>query len=234
MTRLETIFLDAGGVLVFPNWYRVSETLRAHGVHVGPDALAAAEPHAKRHLDQTRTIQATNDTKRGWLYFNLILERAGVAADAATDAALAELHAYHQASNLWELVPGDVRPSLRAIRELGLRTAIVSNANGTFCAAAERLGITPLVTCVLDSQDEGVEKPDPRLFEIALERSGADRETTIHVGDIYEVDVVGARAAGIRPVLLDTAGLYPDADCHRVQSLAALLEAVQDGLFGRI
>jgi FMN phosphatase YigB (HAD superfamily) len=54
------------------------------------------------------------------------------------------------------------------------------------------------------------------------------------VGDIYEVDVVGARAAGIRPVLLDTAGLYPDADCHRVQSLAALLEAVQDGLFGRI
>ena len=225
---IETIFLDAGGVLVFPNWVRISETMRRHGVAVAPEALAAAEPFAKRHLDHTRTIRATNDEKRGWLYFNLILERAGITPSAATTSALEELHAYHQASNLWEYMPPEVLPSLRAIREMGLKVAVVSNANGTICAAADRLGIGELVSCVLDSHTEGVEKPDPRLFEIALERSGADRATTIHVGDIYEVDVVGARQAGIWPVLLDAAGLYPDADCARVPSLTALVAALAD------
>lgn len=234
MTRLETVFLDAGGVLVFPNWRRISDTLHAHGVEVSAEALAAAEPHAKRQLDQSRTIQATNDARRGWLYFNLILERAGLTLNAATAAALAELHVYHQAHNLWEFMPADVLPSLRAMRDLGLGMVVVSNANGTVCAAADRLGITPLVACVLDSHTEGVEKPDPRLFEVALERSGARRESTIHVGDIYEVDVVGARAAGIRPVLLDAAGLYPEADCPRVPSLPGLVEAIRGGKFGEI
>jgi putative hydrolase of the HAD superfamily len=84
---------------------------------------------------------------------------------------------------------------------------------------------------VLDSQVEKVEKPDPRFFEIALERSGARPETTIHVGDLYEVDVRGARAAGITPVLLDAAGLYPDADCTRVHSLPELVELVSNGGF---
>jgi len=46
--RLETVFLDAGGVLMFPNWTRISRTLGAHGVAVDPEAFAAAEPHAKR------------------------------------------------------------------------------------------------------------------------------------------------------------------------------------------
>jgi len=56
-----------------------------------------------------------------------------------------------------------------------------------------------------------VEKPDPRLFEIALERARADRAATIHCGDIYHIDVVGARAAGLPAVLLDSAGLYDAA-----------------------
>ena len=76
---------------------------------------------------------------------------------------------------------------------------------------------------MLDSFVEKVEKPDPRFFEIALERSGARRESTIHVGDLYEVDVRGARAAGIEPVLLDSANLYPNADCQRIQSLQELI-----------
>ncbi|HEU4929848.1 MAG TPA: HAD-IA family hydrolase [Candidatus Krumholzibacteria bacterium] len=221
--RLETIFLDAGGVLIFPNWERISATLAAHGVHVAASALAAAEPHAKRRLDHTRTVNATNDEKRGWLYFNLILEHAGVTPNDATAAALVELHAYHQQHNLWEFMPADVLPALRQLRALGLQLVVVSNANGTVEALAGRLGLTECVECVLDSFVEKVEKPDPRFFEIALERSGARRESTIHVGDLYEVDVVGARAAGIEPVLLDAAGLYPDADCHRVNSLDQLV-----------
>lgn len=220
---IETVFLDAGGVLVCPNWTRVSETLARHGVAVSPDALATADPYARRELDEGTTITATNDTGRGWMYFNLVLTAAGVPLDAATDAALQDLHAYHQRSNLWEHVYDDVLPALEALRSAGLRLVVVSNANGTLCAHFDRLGLTGHMDCVLDSQDFGVEKPDPRLFRIALARSGADPETTVHVGDLYHVDVLGARAAGLQAVLFDRAGLYTDVDCVRVRSFAELV-----------
>ena len=92
-----------------------------------------------------------------------------------------------------------------------------------------RLRLTAALDAIFDSHDEGVEKPDPRLFRLALERTGAEARTTVHVGDFYHVDVVGARAAGITPVLLDAADLYPDCDCMRVRSLTGLVEAFASG-----
>jgi putative hydrolase of the HAD superfamily len=228
---LETVFLDAGGVLVFPNWNRISDALESRGLHVDPQALARAEHFAKKRLDVGTTINATNDAGRGWLYFNLIFAEAGVPVTAAVEEALTELHAYHQESNLWELVPAGVIPALAALRGRGLKLTVVSNANGKLRALFDRVALAGCVDCLLDSHIEAVEKPDPRFFEIALERSGARPETTIHVGDLYHVDVVGARAAGIRGVLLDEAGLYPDADCPRVRSLAELVNRVNGGDF---
>jgi HAD superfamily hydrolase (TIGR01509 family) len=227
---IQTVFLDAGGVLVWPNWLRISETLARHGVVVAADVLAAAEPRAKKRLDTGETIQATNDRQRGWAYFNLVLDEAGVSLTAATDAALAELHAYHQRSNLWELVPADVRPALTALRACGVRLVVVSNANGRLHHLFERLNLLDAFDCVFDSHVEGVEKPDPQYFAIALARSGATADATIHVGDLYHVDVVGARAAGMTPVLFDVADLYPEADCLRVRSLDDLVAAVRTGL----
>ena len=219
MQRVETLFLDAGGVLVHPNWSRVSGVLATHGVHVDAATLAAAEPLAKQRLDVGATIDATDDRQRGWLYFNLVLTQGGVTLSGRTEAALAELHTYHATHNLWETVPADVVPALDRLRALGLRIAIISNANGTLRAAFDRLGLTSRVDVLVDSCEEGVEKPDPRLFQIGLERIGGRRETTLHVGDLYHVDVVGARTAGLRAVLLDPHGLYEGYDCARVRSL---------------
>lgn len=230
-TVLETVFLDAGGVLLFPNWTRVETALAGHGVHVTADALARAEPRARKQLDDQRTIGTTTDASRGWLFFDLILEHAGIPRSEDTANALTELHAYHQANNLWELVPDNVRPALTALRDHGLTLVVVSNANGTLRAHMDRIGLASHLDIVIDSCDEGVEKPDPRLFEIALERAGARRESTIHVGDLYQVDVVGARAAGLRAVLLDETGLHRDADCERVASLGELVERVKSGAF---
>jgi HAD superfamily hydrolase (TIGR01509 family) len=228
---LDTVFLDAGGVLLFPNWTRIQAALAAQGVQVTADAIARAEPRARKQLDDRRTIGTTTDASRGWLFFDLILEHAGVQRSAATAAALTELHAYHQANNLWELVPDGVRPALAALRDHGLTLVVVSNANGTLRAHLDRIGLASHVDIVIDSQDEGVEKPDPRLFQIALERAGARPDSTIHVGDLYQVDVVGARAAGLRGILLDETGLHPDADCDRVASLAELVERVTSGAY---
>ena len=226
---VRTLFLDAGGVLVHPNWTRVSEALARHGVQADAAVLAAAEPHAKRELDGPARHQATDDDSRGWVYFNLVLAHAGIPRSVQTDSALAELRAYHARHNLWETVPAEVAPALRRLRGDGLQLVVVSNSNGTLKAKMEVVGLAPLVDVLFDSHEEGVEKPDPRFFRIALDRSRADPAATVHVGDLYSIDVVGARAAGLRAVLFDAGGLYPDADCPRVASLTALEEALRRG-----
>src|SRR5262245_46133929 len=224
MPRTETLFLDAGGVLVNPNWTRVAERLLAHGVPVTAEALEAADPHARRVLDTPDNLRASSDGRKRWVFMELVLAHAGVALSDRTEAALREVREYHDRENLWESVPAEVPEALRRLRGMGLRLAVVSNANGTLRVLFDRVGLRPLVDLVLDSWEEKVEKPDPRFFELALSRMGARAETTVHVGDLYEADVRGARAAGIEPVLLDRAGLYPDADCRRVSSLLELAE----------
>ena len=228
---LQTVFLDAGGVPIHPNWVRVSAALDKQGVHVDAATLRAAEPRAKRQLDAARVVGGTTDVRRGWLYFDLILEEARVQASKATAAALAELHDYHSRENLWEYVPPNVPRVLEALRARGLQLVVVSNANGRLRDVLRRLAIDRYFHHILDSFEEGVEKPDPRLFQIALQKAGADAATTIHVGDFYEIDVVGARGAGIRGVLLDEGGLYTDADCPRVRSLEDLEKQIATGIF---
>jgi HAD superfamily hydrolase (TIGR01509 family) len=222
---IDTVFLDAGGVLCHPSWTRVAEALVRHGAVVTPAALAAAEQRATHELDQAAVIGATDDRSRGWLYFNLVLQHAGVPQDAGTDAALAELRDYHQRENLWEQVEPDVEPALAALRARGLRLVVVSNANGRLRHLFDRLALTRWFDYLLDSHEWGVEKPDPRLFHLALEQAKADPARTVHIGDLYHVDVIGARRAGLREaVLFDQAGLYAGVDCPRVGSFGALVE----------
>ena len=222
---IETVFLDAGGVLCHPSWTRVADALVRHGAHVTSSALAAAEQRATRDIDDAVTIGRTDDRARGWLYFNLVLQHAGVTQNAGTDAALVELREYHRVDNLWEHVEPDVAPALAALKDRGLRLVVVSNANGRLKHLFDRVDLTKWFDHVLDSHEWGVEKPNPRLFHLALEQSRADAHRTVHVGDLYHVDVVGARQAGLREgILFDMAGLYEDVDCPRVTSLASLVE----------
>jgi HAD superfamily hydrolase (TIGR01549 family) len=223
---ITTLFLDAGGVIVVPNWHRVSSALAAHGVGVSAEALERADPVARRDLDLGLAKRA-NDQQRGWLYFDLMLTYAGVALSESTQAALADLQAYHADQNLWEKIPDGVPEALDAFRALGLKLVVVSNANGRARFLLERLGLANRLEMVLDSHEEGVEKPDPRFFQIAIERSGASPESTMHVGDLYHVDVEGARAAGLRAMLLDPLDLYADFDCERVRSLNELAEKIE-------
>ncbi len=221
-SSVKVLLLDVGGVLVRPSFDRLAGALTAHGVFADPVAMAAAEPRAKKTLDRPPSPGLSTDAERGWHYFNLVLSQARIPRSAATDAALAEVKAWHDQHCLWEDVLPGVRPGLESLRGAGLRLAAVSNSNGTLLRLFDRLGFTPFFEVILDSQVEGIEKPDPRFFRLALEKLGAAAGDALHAGDFYNVDVVGARAAGIRPVLVDEAGLYPDADCPRVSSFAQL------------
>lgn len=225
---IKTLFVDAGGVLCHPAWARVSRALASKGVEVAADALARAEPLAKRDIDEASVIGASSDAVRGWLYFDKVLERAGVPLSRATDAALAMLREYHRSENLWEDVPADLRPALDRLRGLGLTLVVVSNANGRLRHLFDRLELSRYFDVILDSHDWAVEKPDPRLFEIALEQSGGARDSTAHVGDLYHIDVTGARNAKLREgVLLDAANLYAHVDCRRVRTLDELADQIR-------
>ena len=224
--HINTILLDAGGVLTFPNWDRVSDTLARHGIHVPAEALRAAEPRAKFAIDTASHVAATNDADRGSRYFRLVFSGAGIAPDAPIDAALNDLWEYHGEHNLWEYVPEEVPAALQQLQSLGIPLAVASNANGALHRLFDRLGLSRYFVAICDSCVEGVEKPDPAFFRIVLERAGGVPETTIHVGDLYHVDIVGARSAGLRAILLDPFDLYAQYEAERVKKLTALVELV--------
>ena len=92
-----------------------------------------------------------NDNTRGWLYFNLVLQHAGIALSPATEAALRELAEYHAQFNLWESVPREVPDALDRLRAAGHRLVVVSNSNGTVRSTARgrRLRACPMPrTCL--------------------------------------------------------------------------------------
>ena len=92
---IETVFLDAGGVLVHPNFDRVASTLADHGVPTSGEALRAAEPLAKRDLEDPTFIKSSDDDSRGLVYFATVLRRAGIEIDDRVREALTELRGYH-------------------------------------------------------------------------------------------------------------------------------------------
>jgi putative hydrolase of the HAD superfamily len=90
--------------------------------------------------------------------------------------------------------------------------------------ALKAAGILPEFDVVIDSRLVGFEKPDPRIFQAALDRLGAAPADALYVGDIYEVDVVGARGAGLDVILLDPVGNHAGRDVRTVRNIAEVAD----------
>lgn len=103
-------------------------------------------------------------------------------------------------------VYADVAPALVRLRSAGVRIGIVSNWDSRLPRLLDDLGLAPLFDSVAVSHLEGVEKPDPELFRRVLRRLEARPDQALHVGDVPEVDLEGARAAGLDAVLVDRRG----------------------------
>lgn len=100
----------------------------------------------------------------------------------------------------------DAEPALRDLRERGLKLVVVSNWDISLASVLERCGISPLLDGSISSAEAGSRKPDPAIFSTALEMAGCEPGQVIHVGDTAEEDCEGARAAGIRALLIDREG----------------------------
>ena len=114
---------------------------------------------------------------------------------------------------------------LDALLARRLALGVGSDADGRVEADLVRAGLRPRFATVVDSHVVGVEKPDPAMFRLALVRMGAKPATTLYVGDVFSIDVLGAHSAGLAAVLLGPLGEYPGADgCPRMRRLAELLQ----------
>jgi putative hydrolase of the HAD superfamily len=220
--RLRLVSFDAGGVLLFPNWARVSEAVARVGIRVSAEALQRADARARFAMDQPLAAGATNNAGHAAMYFGGLLRGAGVDPGPDPGPALAAVRAEHGARNLWEITPPDAGPTLRRLREAGLQLVVVSNSDGRLQSLLDLCGLAEHFVGVVDSQVVGAEKPDPAIFLGVLATLGIEASEAAHVGDFYTIDVLGARAAGMLPVLLDPEGLHEGRDCVRVRGFAEL------------
>ena len=120
----------------------------------------------------------------------------------------------------------DAISTLQHLRDAGYKLAIVSNWDTPLDPLTKRLGIADYFDAIVASHDMRVrsEKPDPYIFNHALEAVGVSAAEAVHIGDTYGADIVGAQSVGIRPILLDRDGTQVDRWDETIQSLTELPE----------
>jgi len=225
-TSVVAVLFDAGGVLLRLDYEAIAARAAEHGVPIEAEALAHAEAGARRAIDARAARYGSvpgTDATRVPDYFDDVLAEAGVPAPQRT-ALVSRLRADNRAAGLWRVPLEGARETLAALRRAGLRTGVVSNADGRAALLLEQAGLAASFDLIVDSHFEGVEKPDPEIFRRALARLGVPAARTVFVGDIWSIDVEGSRAAGLRPILMDATGGYADRDCERIARLAELCE----------
>ena len=224
MTRFEAIWLDAGGVLVLPDPDVLGPLLAYYGGAVD------VERHQRAHYAAMAVKSAQGAEERDWRdYDRAYVESIGVPPDDVEEAAA--LLGQTRGALLWRWPIPSSGPALAALAEAGVPLGVVSNASGQIEAVLRRSGVCQVgpgagveVRCVVDSHVVGVAKPDPAIFaHAAVHFPGIAPERIAYVGDSVTMDVGGARAAGLHPILVDPYDDHPDADFDRIRSLDDLL-----------
>jgi HAD superfamily hydrolase (TIGR01662 family) len=120
------------------------------------------------------------------------------------------------------IVPEDVRRALPQLKQAGYILGVISNRDKPFLDVLKEHGIDEFIDFSLAAGEVNVFKPEPGVFEHALQRLNLSPQEAIYVGDNYYADVVGARRAGLQPVLYDPLGIFPDPDCATIKSFDEL------------
>ena len=211
---MRAVFFDAGGTLIHLDHARVAAAI--HGVlgrSPRPGDFVAAEYAGRDAVEAAMASGETGTDNSRWnIHFRAMLAALGV-AEHEFDVASPAIRAEHARRHLWSVAAAGAADALAALRRAGYAVACISNADGTVDQLLARAGLLDQLAFVVDSGKVGFEKPDPRIFHLALERAGVTAEESYYVGDIYPVDVVGSRAVGMVPVLVDPLGRYGARGC---------------------
>ena len=214
MAERRVIFFDVGNTLLFPNRAKMLAPVSSDR-HPTLEQWQALERRTKQEFDQGMQSGRV-DHGFWWTFHTYLLEDLG--EDMGVRNALVE---NTRNSANWDRILRGTRDALLRIGQ-NFRIAVISNADGGIGRVLSRCGIADCFESVTDSGIVGVEKPHPKIFAAALEAMQVRPDESLYVGDVYSVDYVGARNAGMQAVLLDVAGAYRDRDLPRVASLQQL------------
>jgi HAD superfamily hydrolase (TIGR01549 family) len=153
----------------------------------------------------------------------------GVAEDEVENLSEEVTEKMRSGYNSVDCIPEDVPTTLEALKANGYKLAVVSNRHENFSDILEKYEILAHFDFVLAAGEVGWWKPDPRLLQHAVEKLGVAPTSSIYVGDNYYADVLGARAANLKPVLIDPFSLYSSPDCPVIIKISDLLSFMENG-----
>jgi putative hydrolase of the HAD superfamily len=218
MAERRVIFFDVGNTLLFPNRAKMLAPI-ANDRHPTLERWQALERRTKEEFDQGMQGGRV-DHSFWWIFHTCLLEELGEDTGIG-DALVRKLVENTQKSDNWDQILPGTRDALDRIGQ-NFRVAVISNADGTIERVLSRCGIAGCFESITDSGIVGVEKPRPKIFEAALKTMKARPNESLYVGDVYSVDYIGARNAGMQAVLFDVAGAYRGRELPRVESLEQL------------
>ena len=225
--RFEAIFFDAGETLVHPHptfAELFSRILQREGFDVGPETITD-RIHVVfdrfREAARTKELWTTTPEKSRLFWhdvYAVFFREIGIPdSDGLIDTVYREFTDLANYS-LFD----DVVPVLSKLRDAGPKLGVVSNFEEWLERLLDRLGVTGFFDVLVISGVVGLEKPDPRIFQLAMERADVTPDRSAYVGDNPEFDVEPAAAAGMFPVLLDRWGRFPEASATRITTLDEL------------
>ena len=232
---ISTVFLDLYQTLAYfypPRESRQAQTLREFGFEVEERVLsrgylAADNFYTLAAMDMPIHLLPPDGRERVYLrYQQVLLEEIGLAHALPMIEQIRER--YQQVHHEFRLFP-DVLPAITELRDAGYRIGVITNITDDPTEQLETVGLKGAFDAIIASCIVGCEKPDVRIFQAAIAALGTEPNQAVHVGDQFLADVEGAKAAGMKAVLLDRhdlqAGRYP----HRVSSLLELAPLLRSG-----
>lgn len=223
--RFDAVLFDAGGIFIIPDPTVLGPLLVVYG------GSTDHEVHRRAHYAAMAAKAAAGSVEQDWSAYNVAYCVAIGIPDVEIDEAAMVLDHTRNAW-IWRYVVPDSLEALQILSKRGVPLGVVSNASGQIAHVLGRSGVCQVgdgdgvnVRVIIDSHVVGVAKPDPRIFDFALEHfPGIDRSRVAYVGDSVTMDVGGARNANLHPILLDPFDDHPGADFERVASLLDMLD----------
>lgn len=170
----------------------------------------------------------SEDTEKFWIQYS---QRRLIALGASPEWAVEfapqvskHMGEFYKPENV---VPEDVRRTLPQLRQVGYLLGVISNRDHPFQDLLNEIGIGEFFEFSLAAGEVNTFKPEPGVFLHALERMSLSAGEVVYVGDNYYADVVGARRAGLQPVLYDPRGVFPDPDCATIKSFDELISIIR-------
>ncbi len=144
----------------------------------------------------------STDAERFPFFLDALLAALGVESGQRRELTARDVAKENHRANLWSSPAEGAAETLATLRRRGYRLGVVSNADGRVRRLLEAAGVADGLDFILDSAELGIEKPDPRIFLEATRRLGFLPQVCAYVGDIYEIDILGAEKAGLYPILI--------------------------------